>query len=777
MTESYRRKLTAILHADVQGYTRMMAEDEETTLRTLTAYRKVMTDSSQQYNGRVIDSTGDSVLAEFGSAVDAVRCALAIQNELKMRNAELSESRRMEFRIGANLGDVIEEGDRIYGDGVNVAERVGGLAEASGICITGSVYDQVKGKLSYGYEYIGEQSVKNILEPIRVYRVMPEVDSPRGASVEIRDRKWFSGSRLISIAAVVIVLAGVAVYNWFGKQPRDSLQSQTLEQKTATTPSEKPVIAVLPFDNMSGDPEQEYFSNGITEEIITRLSMNSALTVIARNSTFHYKGKGPRIQQVGQELGARYVVEGSVRKAGDMVRITAQLIDATTENHLWAETYERELKDIFALQDDISQQIVAALSMKGWQAEQERAWRNQAENPTAYDHAMRGWWHYYNWTKEDNAKAKEMFKKAIDLDPAYAAGYVGMGQSYVQAYHSGYNPDPELLDHAMKAAQNALQTDPSEPLTYLLLTDIYWRKGQWEQALVEIDKGIDLNQSFVDAIYFKGFILRNLGRHVESIEYFEKAIQLDPMNRELPILSLSITYRIVGRYRESLEGLSRIISHTADPSQPGRAFCEIAITYLQQWKVQENEDPDALNKAFEMAQKSVDLEEKSPCGHHALCLAHLNRRTYDQAITEAEKAIAINAGWSALLGHVYNFVGRSEEAIPLAKQSIQIAPEGPGALGVLAHAFSLTKRNEDAVATYQKVLESNPDHSTAYDTHVSMAILYSESGRIEQAKGQVQEILKKSPNFSVDVWGERNPMIDRQQVKRDMAALRKAGLK
>src|SRR6266571_2683009 len=298
---SVERKLAAILSADVQGYSRLMGEDEVATVRTLTAYRAVMTILIQRHRGRVVDSPGDNLLAEFASVVDAVQCAVEIQQELKTRNTDLLAARRMEFRIGVNLGDVIVEGERIYGDGVNIAARLEGLAEAGSICISGTVYDQVETKLALGYEYLGMQTVKNITKPVRVYRVRIE--------------------------------------------PGDSA-AMTSGRGAVTAPlplPDKPSIAVLPFVNLSSDPEQEYFSDGITEDLITDLSKLSGLFVIARNSTFVYKGKAAKVQEVSKELGVRYVLEGSVRKASNRVRITAQLVDATTGHHLWAERYDREL--------------------------------------------------------------------------------------------------------------------------------------------------------------------------------------------------------------------------------------------------------------------------------------------------------------------------------------------------------------------------------------------------------------------------------------------------
>jgi TolB-like protein/class 3 adenylate cyclase len=349
-TESFKRKLTAILSADVKGYSRLMGENEAETVKTLTAYRKIMGELIQQHRGRVIDSPGDNILAEFASVVDAVQCAVAVQNEFKARNAELPENRRMEFRIGVNLGDVIEEESRIYGDGVNIAARLEALADPGGICISKTAFDQIETKLPLGYEYLGDQTVKNIAKPVGAYRVVME---PRVTVVGIEEKKAPSGQRGVSlaIAVIVILLVGVLALWQFVLRPPPPSVEKADPKKMAYPLPDRPSIAVLPFANMSDDSKQEYLADGMTESIISALSQVPNLFVIARNSTFTYKGKPVKVQQVAEELGVRYVLEGSVQKSGDTLRITAQLIDAITGHHVWSERYDRELKKIFALQD------------------------------------------------------------------------------------------------------------------------------------------------------------------------------------------------------------------------------------------------------------------------------------------------------------------------------------------------------------------------------------------------------------------------------------------
>ena len=357
-TQEVKRKLTAILSADVKGYSRLMGEDEEWTVRTLSAYREIMRGLIQQHRGRIVDAPGDNVLAEFASVVDAVQCSVEIQQVLRAKNAVLPENRRMEFRIGINLGDVIEEGEQIYGDGVNIAARLEGLAEAGGICISESAYQQIENKLPLRYEYLGEHQVKNIAKPVRVYRaqIEPEAAGKVIAEKKVKPRQW----RRFALGLVVVVIAvaaAVAVWRLYLRPTVPPVEVASKEKMAYPLP-DVPSIAVLPFVNMSGDPKQEFLSDGITEEITTALSKIPRLFVISRQSTFSYKGKPVKVKQVSEELGVRYVLEGSVQRSADRIRINAQLIDALTGHHLWAERYERDLKDLFALQDEITIKIL-----------------------------------------------------------------------------------------------------------------------------------------------------------------------------------------------------------------------------------------------------------------------------------------------------------------------------------------------------------------------------------------------------------------------------------
>ena len=510
--QSVQRKLTAILSADVKGYSRLMGEDEVATIRTLTAYRELMATLIREHRGRVVDSPGDNLLAEFASVVEAMQCAVEIQQELKARNAELPQNRRMEFRIGVNLGDVIVEEERIYGDGINIAARVEGLAEGGGICISGTAYDHVENKLELEYQYLGEQAVKNIKKPVRVYRVRMEAE-----------------------AAVPKV-------------------SRELELP------DKPSIAVLPFTNMSGDREQEYFSDGLTEDLITDLSKISGLFVIARNSVFTYKGRAVKVEEVGRELGVRYVLEGSVRKADDRVRITAQLVDATIGGHLWAERYDRELKDVFALQDEITMKIMRALQVKLTEVEQKCLMCKYTCNMEAYDYTLRGMEYFSRATKEANAQARQMFERAIDLDPKYASAHSRLGLTHLMEWIFGWTDDPQSLERAFEVAQKTLDLDDSLPEAHSLLGNVYLWKKQYEQAVVELEKSITLDPNGADGLADLGNILNWAGRPEEGIELVKKAMRLNPLYPAYYLFHLGHAYFLTGEYEEAIAAFKRLLN-------------------------------------------------------------------------------------------------------------------------------------------------------------------------------------------------------------------------
>lgn len=553
------RKLSVILSADVKGYSRLMGDNEVATIRTLEAYREVMAGLIRQHHGRVVDSPGDNLLAEFASVVNAVQCAVEIQKELAARNAELPENRKMEFRIGINLGDVIVEGERIYGDGVNIAARMQGLAEGGGICVSGTAYDQVKHKLNLGLDYQGEKKVKNIVDPVRVYRL--QMEPGVGATVGKRGKK--SGltlwqKRFLYLLIILLVVAASATFYHY-LRPTPTPVEYTFDPTQTPPLSDNPSLAVLPFVNMSGDPEQEYFSDGITEDLITNLSKVSGLFVIARNSVFLYKGKTVKPEQISEELGVRYVLEGSVRKAGDMVRITAQLIDATTSYHLWAEKYDRELKDIFSVQDEVTDKIVSALSVKLIPGEKERLLKRDTENLGAYDLVLRGWAHFRRNTKETNSLAREMFEQAIELDPEYASAYAGLVWTKLMGWIQQWNQDPQTMEQALTLAKKTAALDESMPEGHLILGDAYLWNKQHEHAISEFERAMALNPNSGDALASLASVMIFVGKPEEAIGLLKKAMYLNPNYPEWYSLYLGLAYFQMNLYNEAISALKKTL--------------------------------------------------------------------------------------------------------------------------------------------------------------------------------------------------------------------------
>jgi TolB-like protein/class 3 adenylate cyclase len=560
--EGFKRKLTAILSADVEGYSRLMGEDEEATVRTITAYREVLTTLIQQHNGKVLDSPGDNLLAEFVSVVDAVQCAVAVQKEIKARNDELPENRRMQFRIGINLGDVIQEEDRIYGDGVNIAARLEGLAEPGGICVSKTAFDHIESKLPYGYEYLGDQTVKNIAKPVGAYRVLmdPRV-TVAGKPVDEKPAPVKRKAILAGAVAVLVLAVAVGIWQFYVRRP--TIEPASVGKMAFPLP-DKPSIAVLPFVNMSGDPDQEYFSDGITEDLITDLSKISGLFVIARNSAFIYKGKAVKIAEVGRVLGVRYVLEGSVRKANGRVRITAQLVDTTTEGHLWAERYDRDLKDIFALQDEVAQKIVAALEVKLTEDEQERLVRKYTDNMEAYDYYLRGAEFYYRLTKEANVQARRLFERAIELDSEFATAYALLGHTYLLDWAMEWNRDPHILEQAYEIGQKAIALEDPSGGGYCLVGHVYLSKKRHEKAIAVFERAIDLNANYPMVFAGLGDVLSWAGRPQEAIKYLKKAMRLDPEQSFWYFWFLGHAYFLAGQHEEAIETLKRAVNRNPD---------------------------------------------------------------------------------------------------------------------------------------------------------------------------------------------------------------------
>ena len=485
---------------------------------------------------------GDNLLAEFDSVVDAVQCAMEIQKEIKARNEELAESSRMPFRIGINLGDVIEEDGNLYGDGVNVASRLEGLADGGGICISRSVHDHVKNKLGVGYQSMGAHSVKNLSEPVQVYRILPEPDAfgKTVGKVWYRLKQWQKVALTITVALLQVV-GGIAVKRYMDRPASSPGIFAFLGQETLPLP-DKPSIAVLPFENMTGDPKQEYFTDGFTEQIITSLSKIPSLFVISRNSMFTYKGKPVKVQKVGKELGVRYVLEGSIQKSGDRVRINAQLIDAISEQHVWAESYDRDLKDIFSLQDDVILKILTALQVNLTSGEQARVWAKGTKSLEAYLKLMQGRQYLFQMNKESNVQARRLAEETIALDPKYADAYAILGATHQMDVYLGTGRPKDSIAKAIELTQKALAMNGSLADARSRLGVLYSWSGRYDEGIAEAERGVELDPNSALANFELAVVLRYAGKSKEAIPVIQKALRLEPIPPDIYVQNLALVY-------------------------------------------------------------------------------------------------------------------------------------------------------------------------------------------------------------------------------------------
>ena len=506
-----KRKLAAILAADVAGYSRLMGADEEGTVAALDSCRAVFRDNVSDRGGRIVDTAGDSVLAVFDSAVEAVRCALELQTTFGERNTDRPTDACMWYRIGINLGDVIEKNDgTIYGDGVNIAARLEALAAPGSVVISASTHEQIEGKMEARFEYAGEHTVKNIARPIQAYAIA------------------------------------------HGHLPAGDLSAQR-------TTADKPSIAVLPFDNMSTDADQSFFADGITEDIITELSRFSDLFVIARNSTFAFKGQAVNVQQAGRVLGARYIVEGSVRRAGNRVRLTVQLVESETAGHLWAERYDRELTDIFEIQDELTRSIVGILPGRIHVAEANRVKRTPPRDMVALDYVHAGRIHHHRVTQSDNAEAVRLLDKAIELDPDFAEAYAWKACALGQALQFGFCDDFQSTEQqAIAAVKRALSLDPSNVECHRLLCEVSMQYKQLEKAATHCEQALSLNPNDPRIVAQKGELSAWLGQSEDGIEWIEKALRLDPLGAPNRMHLLGRALYGARRYKEAADAYAKL---------------------------------------------------------------------------------------------------------------------------------------------------------------------------------------------------------------------------
>jgi len=605
------RKLTAILSADVQGYSRLMGDDEAATVETITAYRKVFSKNVKEHHGRVVNAPGDSILAEFASVVDAVNSAVEIQRELAERNAELPDDRRMDFRIGVNRGDVIVKDGVIYGDGVNIAARVESLAEGGGICISGSAYAQVRNKLKLEYEFLGKKEVKNIEEPVPVYRVLSVPGAAAHRVVKAKQALLYKWRRASLAAAAVVLLAGGGLLAWTIYQQSASQAALAAFEKEAAFPlPDKPSIAVLAFENLSNDPEQEYFSDGIAESIITRLARLTDIFVIARNSSFIYKGKPVDIRRVGREQGVRYVLEGSVQKAGEKVRITAQLVDAATGKHLWADRYDREFKDVLAIQDEITRKVVRELQVKLTAGETASYWHATTQNPEAYELYLLGRKIYFRYTKEANSRARGLWLEAIQLDPMFATVIGSLAWTHMNDARFRWSSDTaRSFDLAESTARRALRIG-EVPVAHRLLSRLYTYQRRYDEAIAEAERALELEPSNGLSMQSLGVTLMHAGRAEDAVAMMRKALRHMPYPLEILLHSAGIAFYLTARHDAAIVQFSKHLER-----QPHGPLPRLSRQFLIASYMEVGQEAKARAEVTELRENQPDVSIASLTKH------------------------------------------------------------------------------------------------------------------------------------------------------------------
>ena len=790
-----QRQLKAILSADVKGYSKLMGDDDESTVNTITAYRKMIAEFIVKHQGRVVDSPGDNILAEFGSTLNAVNSAIEIQHKLKVENDKLPDHRRMDFRIGINLGDIIHKDNRIYGDGVNAAARIESLADPGGICISRGVFQQIKKKVHKGFEYLGEHAVKNIAEPVRIYRILFEPEYEGRIIGESKAAK--TKIERPAAAAIAMILIASVVLMWMFYPRASEIESASVKNMAYALP-DRPSIAVLPFDNLGDDPKQEYFSDGIAEDLITDLSKIAGLFVIARNSTFTYKGKPVKVQQVAEELGVRYVLEGSVRRAGEKIRINAQLIDAITGYHLWAERFDGKLGNIFALQDRINQKIVAALSLKLTQGEHELIDNMDTVNIEAYDAFLQGLNYFNQGTSDSLEKAVHYFKKAVELDPDYARAQGMLAGSYQVSLNTQWYKDlgwSNVRSLRDKHLQEALK-DPTSYGAHRTFAYILPYRNKHEEAISEAEQVLHLAPGDADSHFTMGRALVWAGKSDEAVKHLEIAMRLNPHYPIKYLWFLGLSRFLLGQMEEAL-----VLGERASiRGVPQAAWLE-AFAHAQLGRGQEA--ADILAKYFETrgwpmvpienlfrawpfgAQKDQDLWVDT------LQKAGLPRpwnpvfrREYDKAIADAEHAIALNpddAEAQFAMGESLTFTGRSAEAVGFLKRAMYLDPNYSSIfLYTLGLAQFCLEKYEDATISLEAYDVKRKKEKLKGAPWWLLSATYAHLGRQQKAEDVLVNYMKKRglKGYTVQKVLKYNlfTLKDPRAIERFAQGLQKAGL-
>ncbi len=771
------RKLAAIMFTDIVGFSRQMGADEARMLRLLEIHNRVIQQAVTEHHGTVIKIMGDAFLVDFPSVVHAVQCAQRIHAQFRTHNAEKETSEQIHVRIGIHLGDIVQRAGDVFGDGVNIASRLQALAEPDTICISDMVYRDVAQKIPLGTVVsLGWPKLKNIAQRFPVYTLLSE--QPTGfrqtLSMQWLKLKHRVGTAPLARAALIVVglLIGGGIVTLLYPLIRTP-QSEIRNQEALPLP-DKPSIVVLPFINMSEDPKQDYFSDGITDVLTSDLSRISSLFVIARNTAFTYKGKAINVQEIGKELGVHYVLEGSVQKAGEQVRIVAQLVDTTTDAHVWSERYDRPLKDIFALQDEIIQKIVTTLKLQLTLQEQGVIVRKHTDNPEAYDAFLRGVEANVRYTKEAIAQSRQMFEKAVALDPQYADAYALLGYTYLSEWLLRYSVDPQILERALVLVQQALALDDSLPAAHSVLSGVYAQKQQYDQALAEGERVIALDPNNAGGYVGQATVLSFAGRPEEAIRMMAQAMRLNPHYPPGYAFQLGWAYSFAGRDAEAISVMKECLSRGLNNLTP---YLTLARSYLQQWIFQLSPDAQTLTQAEAAVKHALVFNNADPLSQGFLGMISLWQKQYEQAEGERATALGPNRAWPhAALAETLSRVGKSAEALQMVEQALHCPPSWVTDWHLInvGTAYDLAGQPKEAIAPLKQFLTRYPNILGA---HLTLAAVYSELGREAEARVEAAEVLRINPHFSLEVHKQREPIKDPAVLERHLTALRKAGLK
>ena len=570
-----QRMLRAIFSADVQGFSRLMGDDDESTVNTITTYRKIISDLIQEHQGRVVDTPGDNILAEFNSALNAVSSAIDIQRSLEVENAKAPRNRRMEFRIGINLGDILHKDDRIYGNGVNIAARIERLAVPGGICISKGVYDQVEGKIEVGFADLGPHTVKNIKKPVNIFKVLLE---PEDAGKTVSGSKMKPSLWTWIMAAIAVIITITSASLWY-HQSKTDFEPASVQSMVYPLP-DNPSIAILPFENYSDDTKLDFFASGLTGDLTVALSKVPGLFVVAKNSTATYKGKPIEVKQVAEEQGVQYVLKGGVQKAENMLRITVQLFDALNGRHLWADRFDRMAKDIFALQDEIVKHVIVELQVELTQGDLARVASRGTDNLKAWLLRIEAGGEFFKFSREGMKRARALYEAAHQADPNWSSPLAGLASvDWYEAKRGWTTPKEKAIQSGMDLARRAIQMDPDDPLGYQALGNLYALSGQADRAIEMRRKAAELAPNSLFAVAGLATKLKDFGQEEEAVILFERAMRLSPKHPWSVPSGYGVALHLVGRKDEAVASFKRAIALKANHVHP-HAFLAAAYTDL-----------------------------------------------------------------------------------------------------------------------------------------------------------------------------------------------------